>query len=84
MPVRMTPKKAWKEMVHRYFAGTLGLLVLAIALAGWRARRATAGGPGLPLALLALIVFQALLGMWTVTQLLKPLVVSRERSCVSE
>lgn len=68
--------KAWKEMVHRYFAGTLGLLVLAIALAGWRARRATAGGPGLPLALLALIVFQALLGMWTVTQLLKPLVVT--------
>jgi cytochrome c oxidase assembly protein subunit 15 len=30
----------------------------------------------LPLLLLGLIVFQALLGMWTVTQLLKPLVVS--------
>lgn len=68
--------KAWKEMVHRYFAGTLGLLVLAIAMLAWRGRRETNGGIGLPLLLLGLIVFQALLGMWTVTQLLKPLVVS--------
>ena len=66
--------KAWKEMVHRYFAGTLGLLVLTIAVVAWRQRKR--GGFGLPLALLALIVFQALLGMWTVTQLLKPLIVS--------
>lgn len=68
--------KAWKEMVHRYFAGTLGLLVLAIAVLGWRGQRDTRGGPGLPLILLVLITFQALLGMWTVTELLKPLVVS--------
>ena len=68
--------KAWKEMVHRYFAGTLGLLVLAIAVLAWRGRRETRGGLGLPLLLLGLIVFQALLGMWTVTQLLKPLIVS--------
>lgn len=68
--------KAWKEMVHRYAAGTLGLLVLGIAVMGWRGRRETGGGPGLPVLLLGLIVFQALLGMWTVTQLLKPLVVS--------
>jgi cytochrome c oxidase assembly protein subunit 15 len=68
--------KAWKEMVHRYFAGTLGLLVLGLAVQGWRKRRDTVGGPGLSLLLLGLIVFQALLGMWTVTKLLKPLVVS--------
>jgi cytochrome c oxidase assembly protein subunit 15 len=68
--------KAWKEMVHRYFAGTLGVLVLAVAVLAWRERRETQGGPGLPLFLLGLIVFQALLGMWTVTKLLKPLVVS--------
>lgn len=67
--------KAWKEMVHRYAAGLLGLLVLAIAVLGWRLRRDNAGA-GLPLALLGLVVFQALLGMWTVTQLLKPLVVT--------
>jgi cytochrome c oxidase assembly protein subunit 15 len=68
--------KAWKEMVHRYFAGSLGLLVLGIAVQGWRQRRDAVGGPGLSLLLLGLIVFQALLGMWTVTQMLKPLVVS--------
>jgi cytochrome c oxidase assembly protein subunit 15 len=68
--------KAWKEMLHRYLAGTLGLLVLGIAVLGWRNRRETSGGAGLPLILLGLIVLQALLGMWTVTQLLKPLIVS--------
>lgn len=68
--------KAWKEMVHRYFAGTLGMLVLLIFVLAWRGRRETNGGPGLPLLLLVLIVFQALLGMWTVTQMLKPLVVT--------
>ena len=68
--------KAWKEMVHRYFAGTLGLLVLTISVLSWRWRRETSGGPGLSLLLLGLIVFQALLGMWTVTLLLKPLIVS--------
>ncbi len=68
--------KAWKEMLHRYLAGTLGLMVLAIAVAGWRLRRETQGSPVLPLLLLGLIVFQALLGMWTVTRLLKPYIVS--------
>jgi heme a synthase len=68
--------KAWKEMVHRYAAGTLGLLVLGIAVLGWRGRREARGGPALPLLLLGLIVFQALLGMWTVTKLLKPLIVT--------
>lgn len=68
--------KAWKEMVHRYFAATLGLLILAIAVLSWRKRRDTRGGMGLPLLLLGLIIFQAMLGMWTVTKLLKPLIVT--------
>ena len=68
--------KAWKEMIHRYFAGTLGVLVLVIAVMSWRGRREASGGPWLPTLLLGLIVFQALLGMWTVTLLLKPLVVT--------
>jgi len=72
----VSPAKAWKEMVHRYFAGTLGLLVLTIAALAWRGRRDTRGGLWLPLLLLGLIVFQAMLGMWTVTKLLKPLIVS--------
>src|SRR3569832_264274 len=31
--------KAWKEMVHRYLAGSLGLLVLAIAILSWPGTR---------------------------------------------
>ncbi|MBL8251078.1 MAG: COX15/CtaA family protein [Candidatus Competibacter sp.] len=69
------PAKAWKEMVHRYFAGALGLLILALAALAWRRRSEPAHPVALPLSLLALIVFQALLGMWTVTWQLKPVVV---------
>lgn len=68
--------KAWKEMVHRYFAGTLGLLVALIAVIAWRHRRILRQSPLLPTALLAVIAFQAALGMWTVTLLLKPVIVS--------
>lgn len=68
--------KAWKEMIHRYFAGTLGLLILAIFLLGWRARKEIKVSPWLPTLLLFLVVFQAMLGMWTVTLLLKPAVVT--------
>lgn len=67
--------KAWREMVHRYLAGTLGLLVLALAIIAWRRRREPDQPVALPLVLLALVIFQALLGMWTVTWLLKPVIV---------
>lgn len=70
-----TPK-AWKEMAHRYFAGTLGLLIAAIALLAWRHRRELRQSPLLPSALLGVVAFQAALGMWTVTLLLKPAIVS--------
>jgi len=68
--------KAWKEMVHRYFAGTLGLLILAIFVTAWRNRRRIQVSPALPTTLLLVVIFQAMLGMWTVTLLLKPAVVS--------
>jgi len=72
----LEPDKGWKEMVHRYFAGTLGLFILAITIWSWRRRRRDPTQPvWLPTLLLALVVFQALLGMWTVTLLLKPVVV---------
>jgi len=113
--------KAWREQVHRMIAGTLGLLVFALALAAaWRQRplptllftAAVAAAVGvflyiktayaasaalslvaiaLPLyaayrldrstpwrvavAAFAVVIFQAMLGMWTVTLLLKPIVV---------
>jgi len=68
--------KGWNEMVHRYFAGLLGLLILALALQAlyWRGRN---GQPlQLPLLLLALVIVQAAFGMWTVTLKLWPQVVT--------
>jgi cytochrome c oxidase assembly protein subunit 15 len=70
------PAKAWKEMVHRYFAGTLGLLILGICALSWRKAARAVRSPVLPTALLLIVAFQALLGMWTVTLLLKPMVVT--------
>lgn len=113
--------KAWREQVHRFLAGTLGVLVLVLALlASWRKRNAVLAliasamfaavgvglyihgerqwssllavlAIGLPMLValtlkrpaawrisvlaLAVIIFQAMLGMWTVTLLLKPVVV---------
>lgn len=71
----LEPARAWKEMIHRYFAGTLATLILLLAgTAVWK-RREPGQPVALPLLLLALVVFQALLGMWTVTLLLFPPVV---------
>ncbi len=66
--------KAWREMVHRYLAGSLVLLVLAINILAWKSA-AQRGLRLLAAALLALILFQAALGMWTVTLKLLPIVV---------
>lgn len=67
--------KAWKEMIHRYVASLLGLVVLVMAAFAWRQRK-----EGAPvkhaLALLVLVIFQGMLGMWTVTLLVKPAIVT--------
>ena len=67
--------KAVKEMVHRYFASTLGLLILVLAGIAIANRKDPNQPVGLPIALVGLVIFQGLLGMWTVTLLLKPLIV---------
>ena len=64
--------KQWKEMTHRWLAGTLGLLLFALLLLAWRKRQS----PWLATAIAGLVVFQAALGMWTVTLLLKPAIVT--------
>lgn len=68
--------KAWKEMVHRYAAGSLGLLILTLCLQAWRRTARQAASPVLPTLLLGLVCAQAALGMWTVTLLLKPVIVT--------
>ncbi|MFL7053764.1 heme A synthase, partial [Vibrio cyclitrophicus] len=64
--------KAWIEMIHRYFAGTLGLLIFVVVAWCIKKNITTAG---LPLLISATVIFQALLGMWTVTLKLMPVVV---------
>lgn len=67
--------EAWREMIHRYLASALGLVCVALAGLAWRNRRDPQQPWRVPLVLVALVVFQGLLGMWTVTLLLKPIVV---------
>ncbi|MDU5678626.1 MAG: COX15/CtaA family protein, partial [Pseudomonas aeruginosa] len=69
-------QKGWNEMIHRYFAGALGLLILGLALHAL-VRRGRDGQPlKLPLLLLAVVIAQAAFGMWTVTLKLWPQVVT--------
>ncbi len=61
-----TPK-AWKEMIHRYAAGGLGLVIAALAVLAWRQRARRS--PWLELGLLAsaalaVVVVQIALGGW--------------------
>ena len=72
-------EKAWNEMIHRYFAGTLGILIAVIAFFSIKLRffnRIHIKAPLiLPLMILGIVTFQAALGMWTVTLKLMPIIV---------
>jgi len=68
--------KAWKEMIHRYLAMTVGALIAAILVAAWRNRRTWRQSPWLPTVIAATVIFQAALGAWTVTMLLRPAIVT--------
>jgi heme a synthase len=72
----VTMAKAWKEMVHRYLAMLVGAFIAAIFFAAWRNRRAWEQSPLLPTVIAAAVIFQAALGAWTVTLLLKPAIVT--------
>ncbi|MDX5297845.1 MAG: COX15/CtaA family protein, partial [Gammaproteobacteria bacterium] len=67
--------KGWPEMIHRYFAGSLGLVILGMTVFAIRHRR-----EALPvrhcIGLLALVTLQAAFGMWTVTLQLWPQIVA--------
>jgi cytochrome c oxidase assembly protein subunit 15 len=68
--------KGWNEMVHRYFAGSLGLVILGLALQALRRRNEPGQPVKLPLLILAVVIVQAAFGMWTVTLQLWPQVVT--------
>ncbi|MDX1561515.1 MAG: COX15/CtaA family protein [Gammaproteobacteria bacterium] len=67
--------KAWREMIHRYFATAVGFVCLLLAGIAIRRRKQPGQPVVLPIVLLVLVIFQGLLGMWTVTLQLLPLIV---------
>lgn len=69
-------EKAWLEVIHRYFAATLGFLIILINISAWRNRRLAAQPFKLPLFLLFMVIAQGMFGMWTVTLRLWPQVVT--------
>jgi heme a synthase len=69
-------RKAWIEMIHRYAASALGVLIVTIFVLSVRARRERGVSPLTAAGLLLLVVAQGMLGMLTVTLLLKPLIVT--------
>ncbi|MBC7782122.1 MAG: COX15/CtaA family protein [Proteobacteria bacterium] len=76
--------KGWVEMIHRYLAGTLGLIILAIAASAWASRLRKPSNNAdtvrdahwLATGVLVLVAGQAMLGMFTVTLMLKPAIVT--------
>jgi len=68
--------KAWHEMIHRYAASTLGFLIVLIAALGIASRHESPRRARYAVALLGIVVVQGALGMFTVTLLLRPLIVT--------
>jgi len=68
--------KAWKEMLHRYGAATLGVLIIIIASLAIQYRRERVVAPAYAVALVALVVTQGIFGMLTVTKQLEPAIVT--------
>ena len=68
--------KAWIEMIHRYLAMTVGVLIVAMTAFGWRARRQLPISPWWPTLTLVWVVVQGLFGKYTVTLKLYPAIVT--------
>jgi cytochrome c oxidase assembly protein subunit 15 len=81
----VTHGKAWVEMVHRYLASSVGVLIIAITVGAWRQRRqwqregargAAPLHPAWAAATLAWVCLQGAFGAWTVTMKLFPAIVT--------
>jgi cytochrome c oxidase assembly protein subunit 15 len=81
----VTVVKAWIEMIHRYLAMAVGVLIIALMVSAWRswrqARRARQNQPrerepGLPTLLFVFVCIQGAFGAWTVTLKLQPAIVT--------
>jgi len=70
--------KAWIEIIHRYFVGALSLFILAIVFMIFsRKKYRTRSNITLAIILVGLLGYQIMLGQWTVTLKLLPIIVSQ-------
>jgi cytochrome c oxidase assembly protein subunit 15 len=67
--------KAWREMIHRYAATSLGFIIVLITAIALAYRRERPANIPLAISLLVVVVLQGALGAFTVWWLVKPLVV---------
>ncbi|HJW55750.1 MAG TPA: COX15/CtaA family protein [Burkholderiaceae bacterium] len=77
----VTVMKAWIEMIHRYLAMGVGVLIVSLTIVAWRAwirsgRKDNRFSPLLPTLLLGLVCLQGAFGAWTVTLKLQPVIVT--------
>ena len=72
----VTHFKAWVEMVHRYLAASVGILIFTQVIIAWIKRKQFAGAPLFATALLFFVGLQGAFGMWTVTLKLQPVIVT--------
>ncbi|MEY3580632.1 MAG: hypothetical protein RI984_1736 [Pseudomonadota bacterium] len=75
----VTVFKAWIEMIHRYLAMAVGVLIIAICVGAvhhWRKKKISRYHPALPLVLLIFVCIQGAFGAWTVKLKLQPLIVT--------
>ena len=72
----VTHQKAWIEMIHRYLASGVGVLILVLAISSWLERKRIAVHPGWPIATLIWVCIQGAFGALTVTMKLFPAIVT--------
>ncbi len=75
----VTVFKAWIEMIHRYLAMGVGVLIIAALVFGrrlWCSNRQSRYAPRLPAFLLFFVCVQGAFGAWTVTLKLQPIIVT--------
>jgi len=75
-PAAAETGKAWREMIHRYAAGSLGALIVVITTLAIQWRKNKLLSVPFAATLLLLVVVQAALGRLTVTWKLQPLIVT--------
>ncbi len=72
----VTHFKAWIEMIHRYIAMSVGILIVAQMVIAWVKRKQFAGAPLYATVLFFFVCLQGAFGMWTVTLKLQPIIVT--------